>query len=299
MPLDLLDPEFRKDPYPVLARARRDEPAHQDALGIWYVLRHADVVALNKDPRLGRDLRQWRGYALVRPYLADSPLERCVEQWMFSVDPPDHTRLRKLVARAFTPKAVMTMRPFVEQAADALLDELVAQGQPGEIELMAAFAQPFPVRVIARVLGLALDDYVAVKAWSDAIAITVEPPARRRQKQAASDAVVEMTAYLREQAARRRAQPGSAVISDLLRAEEEGDRLSEEELIAQLVLMFVAGHETTANLIGNGMLALCRNPEQLARLRSHPSLLPSAVEEMLRYDGPANTNGCVAHAAGA
>ena len=295
MPLDLLSADFRKDPYPTLARARKEEPVHQDNLGIWYVLRHADCVALMKDPRLGRDLRKWMGYPLVRPYLADSALERCVEQWMFSLDPPDHTRLRRLVARAFTPKAIGGMRRAIEQAADALLDAGAQSGKPRELELMTAFAQPFPVRVIAQVLGLDIDDYAKLKAWSDAVAIVVEPTARRRQKLAANEAVVAMMEYLRAQASLRRSSLGDDVISELLRAEEDGDKLTEEELISQLVLMFVAGHETTANLIGNGMLALCRNPAELARLRADASLMPSAVEEMLRYDGPANTNGRVAH----
>lgn len=295
MPIDLLDPSFRRDPYAALAHAREHEPVHQDALGIWYVLRHADCVALMKDPRLGRDLRKWLGYPLVRPYLADSPLERCVEQWMFSLDPPEHTRLRRLVARAFTPKAIAAMRGAIEQAADALLDDLAARGRASTFDLMKELAQPFPVRVIAQILGLSIDDYATLKAWSDAVAIVVEPTARRRQKQAANEAVIAMMEYLREQARRRRGSLGDDVISELLRAEEDGERLSEEELISQLVLMFVAGHETTANLIGNGTLALCRNPGELARLRDDRALLPSAVDELLRYDGPANTNGRVAH----
>jgi pimeloyl-[acyl-carrier protein] synthase len=252
-------------------------------------------VSLHKDPRLGRDLRKWAGYAAVRPYLADSALERCVEQWMFSLDPPDHTRLRRLVARAFTPKAVEAMRFFIEQAADELLDELEATGRPGEIDLMSSFAQPFPVRVIARILGLTVDDYPALKRWSDDIALVLEPTARRKQKQSADASVIEMTEYLREQAKARRAAPGSDVLSELLRAEEEGERLTEGELLAQLIMLFVAGHETTSNLLGNGMLALCREPEVLADLRAHTELIPNAVEEMLRYDGPANTNGRVAH----
>ncbi|MCA9668730.1 MAG: cytochrome P450 [Myxococcales bacterium] len=295
MPLDLRDPAYRIDPYPTLARAREAEPVHRDSWGIWYVLRHADVVAVQKDARLGRDLRKWLGYAMVRPYLADSALERCIEQWMFSLDPPAHTRLRKLVARAFTPRALEAVRPFIVAAANELLDELEASGRPEAVELMTAFAQAFPVRVIAHILGLSIDDYAALKAWSDAAIIVVEPTARRKQMQAADAAVIEMMQYLRAQAARRRTTPGNDVISTLLRAAEDGDTLSEEELISQLVLMFVAGHETTANLIGNGMLALARHPAELERLRADPSLMPAAIEEMLRYDPSANTNARAAH----
>jgi len=296
MPLDLLDVEYRKNPYPILARARAEEPVHQDAMGFWYVTRHADVVSILKDPRLGRDMRKWLAYPMVRPYLADSPLERCVDLWMFSMDPPDHARLRKLVAKAFTPKAVAAMRPFIEEAADETLARIPRQADPQTIDLVTAFAQPFPVKVIARVLGLSLDDYATLREWSDALAFIVEPTARRKQKQLASDSVVAMMSYLRQQVAARRTSPANDVITELIRAEEEGDRLTEEELIAQLVLFFFAGHETTANLIGNGMLALCRHPAELARLRTNPGLLPTAVEEMLRYEAPGNTNARVAHA---
>ena len=292
MPLDLLSPEFRRDPYPALASAREAEPVHQDALGIWYVLRHADCVSLMKDPRLGRDLRKWAGYGFVRPYIAESPLERCVESWMFSLDPPEHTRLRRLVARAFTPKAVEAMRGFIERTADELIDEM---GDAREVDLMRDFAQPFPVRVIARILGLSIDDYAELRRWSDAVAVVVEPTARKKQRLAANDALVELTAYLAAQAAERRRAMGDDVLSTLLRAEDDGDRLGSDELISQLVLLFIAGHETTANLIGNGMLALLRHPAELARLRADASLVPTAVDEMLRFDGPVNTNARAVH----
>lgn len=294
--INMRDPEFRRNPYPILARLRETDPVHQDDQGIWYVTRHADVVQLNKDPRLGRDLRKWLGYPLVRPYLADTPLERCVEQWMFSLDPPDHTRLRKLVVKAFTPRAVAAMRPAIEAAADELLDALAARGRPAGIDLVEVFARPFPVRVISAVLGLPLDGYDELRRWSDTVSHVVEPTSSRRQRVAANEAVIELMAYLRAWVERRRGSRSEDVISVLIDAEEEGDRLSEEELISQLVLLFIAGHETTANLIGNGMLALSRHPAEADRLRRDPSLYPSAVEEMLRYDGPANTNGRIAHA---
>jgi cytochrome P450 len=291
--LNLRDPDYRRNPYPMLARVRAENPVHQDDLGIWYVTRHADVATLLKDPRLGRDLRKWFGYQMLRPYLADSPMERCIEQWMFSVDPPEHTRLRQLVARAFTPKAVAAMRAAIEATADELLTELAARGEP-ELEVMTAFAQPFPVRVIARVLGLPITAYDDLKRWSTVAAVAIEPTARRREKQAASDAMVDIMAYLRTQVGTRRERHDGDVIGMLLAA-EDGDRLTEEELISQLVLLFVAGHETTTNLIGNGLLALCHNPAQLERLRQDPALGATAVEEMLRFESPANTVGRVTH----
>jgi pimeloyl-[acyl-carrier protein] synthase len=292
--LDLRDPAYRENPYPTLARARADNPVHQDTMGVWYVTRHADIVPLLRDPRLGRDLRKWMGYPLLRPYLADTPLERCIEQWMFSLDPPEHTRLRQLVARAFTPRAVAAMAAAIEEVADGLLADLRAEGAT-ELDLLTAFAQPFPVRVIARVLGLPIEIYDDLKRWSTDVALAMEPTSRRRDRMAANEAAIQLMAYLREQVANRRERRDGDVISLLVAAADDGDKLSEEELISQLVLLFIAGHETTTNLLGNGMLALCRNPHEMARLRDDPSLAESAIEEMLRYESPANTNARVAH----
>ncbi|MCA9587151.1 MAG: cytochrome P450 [Myxococcales bacterium] len=285
--LDLRDAAFRQDPYPALARVRAENPVHQDALGIWYVTRHADVTAALKHPRLGRDLRQWMGYAMLRPYLADSPLERCVEQWMFSLDGAEHARLRKLVARAFTPRAVAAMRASIEQAADELIAEIEA-ARPSELDIVSSFATPLPVRVIARVLGLPLETYDDLKEWSTTLALALEPTSRRRHREAASAAAEALMTRLRETVASRRESRADDVVS-LLLAAEDGDALTEDELVSQLVLLFVAGHETTTSLIGSGMLALARHPDEQRRLRDDPSLGPSAIEEMLRYESPANT----------
>jgi hypothetical protein len=266
---------------------RHENPVHQDAMGIWYITRHSDVTAVLKDTRLGRDLRKWMGYPVLRPYLADSPLERCIEQWMFSLDGAEHARLRKLVARAFTPRAVSAMRAAIEEVADELLAQIVTE-RPSEIDVVSAFATPLPVRVIARVLGLPLDTYDNLKEWSTTMALALEPTARRRHREAANDAAVALMKHLRELVADRRASRSDDVVS-LLLAAEDGDQLSEEELVSQLVLLFVAGHETTTSLIGSGLLALARHPEEQQRLREDPSLGPAAVEEMLRYESPANT----------
>ncbi len=291
-PVDLRDPTFRADPYAVLARLRAEEPVHRDVFGTWLITRHADVSALQRDPRLGRDLRKWMGYAMIRPYMADTPLERCVEAWMFSLDPPEHTRLRKLVQSAFHPKKVRAMSAAIEGVADELLETI---DPASEWDFMAAFARLLPVRVIGRILSLPSADDERLMRWSDAISVVIEPTAGRRIKAVANEAVVELQAYLRERVAQHTPRGEGDLLGDLIRAEEGGDRLSEDELIANTVLLLVAGHETTTHLIGNGMLALLRHPDQLARLRAQPELLETAVEEMLRYDGPANTNGRVAH----
>lgn len=292
--LDLRDPEYRKDPYPVLDRVRRENPIHQDAMGIWYLTRHADVAFALKHPKLGRDLRQWMGYALLRPYLADSPLERCIERWMFSVDGAVHHRLRQLVARAFTPRAVAAMSAAIEEVADDLLGELARSGTT-EIEIMTAFAQPFPVRVIGRILGLPVTLYDDLKRWSTTLALAIEPTSRRRERMAANEAAIALMDHLRTEVASRATRRAGDVVGMLLDAADDGDRLTEEELIAQLVLLFVAGHETTTNLVGNGLLSLCRHPAELQRLRDDAALAPTAIEEMLRFEPSANTVARVAY----
>jgi pimeloyl-[acyl-carrier protein] synthase len=292
VPLDLRDPAFRADPHSAFARLREHDPVHRDAFGMWLITRHDDVVSLNRDPRLGRDLRKWIGYPMMRPYLADTPLERCVEAWMFSIDPPEHTRLRKLVKSAFHPKNIELMSTAIEAVADELLDNLP---RSGELDLMAAYASQLPLRVIGRILSLPPEDDQQLMAWSNAVSLVIEPTARRRDKAASNVAVQELSAYLERHVAAHEPRDEGDLLGDLIRAEEEGDRLGGDEFIANLVLLLVAGHETTTNLIGNGMLALLRHPEELARLRQSPELIDSAVEEMLRYEGPANTNGRVTH----
>jgi cytochrome P450 len=179
------------------------------------------------------------------------------------------------------------MRAAIEEVADELLAQIVTE-RPSEIDVVSAFATPLPVRVIARVLGLPLDTYDNLKEWSTTMALALEPTARRRHREAANDAAVALMKHLRELVADRRASRSDDVVS-LLLAAEDGDQLSEEELVSQLVLLFVAGHETTTSLIGSGLLALARHPEEQQRLREDPSLGPAAVEEMLRYESPANT----------
>jgi cytochrome P450 len=285
---DLFDPQLRADPYPAVAHLRESGDGVQRVEpGFWLVGRHGDVQHLHRDSRLGRDPRKSALYPLVRPFLAGSDLERCVESWMFFSDPPDHTRLRRLAAMAFTPRAVDAMCATIEALADELIAELPSTG---EVDLIPAFAQPFPVRVMLAILDLPTVDYDALKEWSDAVALVVEPIAGRGRLELADAAVREFNAYLADHIARRRHTPRSGLLDDLITAESEGDRLSEEELLAMLVLLFVAGHETTTNLLGNGLLALARHPDQWQRLRVEPALIHSAVEELLRFDGPANSN---------
>ena len=214
-------------------------------------------------------------------------MERWVEQWMLFNDPPKHTRLRRLANHAFRPPVIDAMRERVTAVADELIDALPADGTP--FDLMAAFAQPLPVRVICDILGLPGEDYASTKAWSDALAIVVEPVRRRADLEAAGRAAIELADYLRAHVAQHRAAcRRDDLLGSLVAAMDDGHAISDDELLGNLILLFVAGHETTTNLIGNGVLTLLRHPDQLARLRAEPALIGSAVEEMLRYEGSVN-----------
>jgi cytochrome P450 len=293
---DFRDPAFRDDRHAYLARLREEAPVQADGFGNLYVLRHAEVSPLLRDGRLGKDLRRWEGYDFLRPYGAGSTLERYVEQWMLSREPPDHTRLRNLAMQAFTPRAVAAMQVAIEETADELMEALPAEGP---VELMGAFAQPFPVRVIARILGLPPGDESALRTWSDGVAMAVELGLSQRKKALADQATVQLVEYLggHIEERRRRSHPGDDLLSAMVVAESEGGRLGHEELMAMLLLLFVAGHETTTHLIGNGLLALLQAPDQLARLRASPLMMPLAVEELLRFDGPVGFSGRAVHEA--
>ncbi len=283
--VDMRDPAFRDDPHSILHALRQSGRLTRDVMGVWLFCHHADVSLGLRSPHLSREHRRSPVYREHRPFLADSTLERTAEQWMLMNDPPKHTRLRRLASSAFKPPIVAALRDRITAVADELLATLPAQG---EFDLMAYFAQPLPVRVICDVLGLPPDDFQQTKAWSDALALILEPVSRREQRAAANRAAEEMVAYLRRQIARRRAHAKADDLLSLLIGAEDDGSLSDDELLGNLVLLFIAGHETTANLIGNGMLTLLRHPDELERLRAQPSLTPGAVEEALRYEGSVN-----------
>ena len=281
--VDMRHPAFRDDPHPLLRAVRERGRIERDVVGIWLVSHHADVSAGLRSSRLSRE--PWRSpvYRQHRPFIADSTLERTTEHWMLFNDPPKHTRLRRLVNGAFKPPVIAALRERITALTDELLGAFPAQG---EFELMAGFAQQLPVRVICDVLGLPPADFAQTKLWSDALAVIVEPVVRREQRAAAGRAAEEMAAYLRGHIAQRRAGTRPDDLLTLLVAAQDGEgQLSDDELLGNLILLFIAGHETTTNLIGNGLLTLLRHPAELVRLRADPSLVGSAVEEMLRYEG--------------
>ncbi len=281
-----LDPAFRADPYPFYDRLRSEDPVHQ-AGGRWVISRYADCVSLMRDPRSSSDATKSGGYARsVVERGGSKPDKRLLAMRPFLIlDPPDHTRLRGLVSKAFTPRVVEGLRPRIQQLVDELLDKAA---DAGSMEVIEDLAYPLPVTMICELLGVPPEDRSTFKEWSRDLARGQDPPevmspdVAKRSVQAMSS----LMAFFGDLCKERRKSPRDDLLSALIAAEEEGDRLTEEELLATCVFLLAAGHETTVNLIGNGALALLRHPDQLERLRDDPSLAPSAVEEFLRYDPP-------------
>ena len=248
------------------------------------------MAALLRDARFGKG-----GYqALLASRFGGSEGGGTLARSMLFTDPPDHTRLRTLVSKAFTPKVVEGMRPHVQAIVDRLLDRVASQGA---MDAIADLAYPLPVTVISEMLGVPPADGETIKRWSDdlargldAIAMPVEPEVMTRGTAAARALGEYFVALIAE----RRQRPREDLLSELIAAEEAGERLSEQELLSTCVLLYVAGHETTVNLVGNGLLALLRHPDQRRRLAGDPGLLPAAVEELLRYDAPVQRTGRLA-----
>jgi cytochrome P450 len=287
-----MDPEFVADPYPTYHRLRAKDPVYHSPLGFWVLTRYEDVVAVLRDPRLAKEaiasVVAARFGVEVPPGMGLSMLDR---------DPPDHTRLRSFVSKAFTPRVVEALRPHIQQIVDGLLERVEGAGS---MDLIEEFAYPLPVVVICEMLGVPVEDHERFKGWSLEIArsldLILQPPDTDLARRSA-DARHALTDYFRGLIAERRASPRADMLSALIAAEEAGDRLSEQELMATCILLLVAGHETTVNLIGNGTLALLRHPDELRRLRENPALIASAVQELLRYDGPVQRTARIPSAA--
>ena len=290
-------PRVRQRPYPGFRVMRSLDPVHHSPIGFWVLTGHAEVSAVLRDARLGveehkADLSILRVNGLNRLLgraeeggRHDGPFIDLFHRLMLFRDPPDHTRLRRLVSKAFTPPRAEALAPRVEELVDELLEPAVRRGS---IELLQELAYPLPARVICDLLGVPRGDDELVVRLAPALATGLDPsPMRTAEAVAAADrAVVELTEYLDGLIESKRRAPGDDLLSALLAAEDDGDTLTHEELVGTVVLLLIAGHETTANLIGNGVLALLRHPAQLARLRNDPGLDRTAVEELLRYDSP-------------
>jgi cytochrome P450 len=281
------DPGFREDPYPMYRRLLQEDPVHQTPFGMLAVSRYRDCAALLRDPRTSSDTRNSNFYQQMMQGRDPEEVfgELAGMRPFLFMDAPDHTRLRGLVQKAFTPKTVENLRPRIQE----LVDELVASAlDRGSMEVIEDLAYPLPVQIISELLGVPHEDHDTFEGWSKELARALDPDFAapldvvERREQAGTA----FTAYFRDLIAERRSQPRDDLLSALIAAEDEGHKLSEPELLSTLILLLVAGHETTVNLIGNGVLALCRNSGQFARLREDPALARTAVEEVLRYDPP-------------
>jgi cytochrome P450 len=278
------DPEFRADPYPWYDRLRTEAPAYLDPAGSTVLTRYADVFATLRSNHVSRDVDANAILDESNPVAVQRrERRRGGAKSILHLDPPDHTRLRRLVSKAFTPRAIESLRPSIEVMVDRRLD---LAAERGAIELIDDLAFPVPFQVISELLGMPMDRADELRDWSQTLTLGLEPTATLADLDATDAAIAQLVPYLIEVIEARRADPGDDLLSGLLAVEDDGDTLSAAELISFVVLLYVAGHETTVNLIGNGMLALLRNPEQLSDWRDDPSLDAVAVDELLRFDGP-------------
>ena len=285
----LFSDEILQDPYPAYARLLQEGPLHFVDVGgkwaVWSIFSHAECSSIAKDPRCSaKRAQQMISLLPISRQSEFSELTRMLSLWLIFMDAPEHTRLRKLLNKGFSPAVVEALRTHIESIVEGMLNHL----QPGsEVDLMREFANPMPVRIILQMLGIPQNMHDLFVDWSRAIAVFRGSPDRTvEQAKAAQDALTELTAFFRKTVAERRRNKGNDLISLLIDIEEDGEVLTEEELYAQCVSLLFAGHETTRNLIGNGMYTLLRHPQQTAELRENPDLIRSAVEELLRYESP-------------
>jgi cytochrome P450 PksS len=287
---DVWNPAHRANPQAMYARMRAEHPIHcergpQSRRNFWFFTRYDDCVAVLKDQRFGKEVSKrlpreiWEGW--VSP--DDSPFN-AINRHLLDIDPPDHTRLRALVHKAFTPKMMEGLRDRVSQISEHYLDRTLARARDnaGVVDLIAEYALPVPITVIAELLGVPVADQDKFRHWTQVLLFGSD-------EATSLTAVMEFVAYMHELIDQRGAAPQDDLLSALVAAEEAGDKLDRQELLSMIFLLLVAGHETTVNLIGNGTLALLQHPDQMALLRAQPDLIRTAVEEMLRYNGPVET----------
>ena len=277
------DPAARADPYPVYERIRAADGGYLGELGFWFITSYDDCASLMRHPLMKRrhqnswEMRGAMSNALGRPWFEGA------SRSMLWLDNPDHARIRGLVSRAFTPRYLARLRPRIEEMVDGLIDRL--KGKP-RFDLIDDFALALPMMVICEMLGVPSEDRASFRRWTVALAATLEPLPSERVQDAADEASHAFDMYFADLVRKRRGSPGDDLLSELIHVEEEGDRLNEKELIGMSILILGAGFETTINLIGNGMVALLRNPDEWRALVNRPEAAPAVVEEVLRYDSP-------------
>ncbi|MBA8930773.1 hypothetical protein BC739_008020 [Kutzneria viridogrisea] len=278
---DPRDPAVRSDPYPIYRRLRETDPIHQSHFGYWVLSHYADVDAVLRAPGVSSEFYRNTTWAQRRGGV-DSPLVRSVRNWMLMLDGPAHRRIRGVISRVFTRGAVERLQPRVAAEANRLLD---AVGE-GETDLIDSLALPLPVTVTCELLGLPTDNRDQCRHWTEQISRVIDPSITAEDTVAMNRAETEFREYVTGELDRRRSAPREDILSLLVHAEVDGVRLTDHEIIANVLFLFVAGHETTVNLVGNGLLALLRHPDQLQLLREDPELIPGAIDEITRYDAP-------------
>ena len=272
---DLLSPQLRQNPYPIYRELRSKDPVHRMRLvKAWALTRYEDVETVLRD-----DKRFCNG---------DRILVKTIPLSLLDMDPPEHTRVRALVSKAFTPRAVGRLQGRIREITDRLLDEVAGRRR---FDVITALGYPLPITVIAEMLGVRAEDMSAFEGWSNTLALAVDPILGSKQVGAIKQAAEQVYAYFEGIISERRREPRDDLVTALMMAEETGQRLTHEEMLSVMLLILVAGNETTRNLIGNAVLALLRNPEQFQRLREDRGLLDPAVDEFLRYDSPVQVDG--------
>jgi cytochrome P450 len=283
--LNPFEPGFFENPYAQYALVREQDPVHRSPIGAWALFRYDDVARVLRDPSLSVEDRHMN----ARDIPVDPDIQAMLDERgeggthsMLNLDPPDHHRLRRLVSKVFTPRMIEGLRPRVQE----LVDEHLDQADPAQFDVIAGLAFPLPFVVISEMLGIPEGrDRFQLREWSGAVVKTFDPILTREEQLAAFDAIDNIVAYTNEVIAWKRANPSDDLLTALVAAEDEGDRLTEDELVEQVMLLYIAGHETTVNLIGNGTLALLRNRDQLALVRDGDADA-TFVDELLRYDSP-------------
>ena len=281
----LLDPEVLANPYPLYRQLRETDPVHWDPyLHAWIVTRYEDVITVLHRYSADRTPTPEYFEALGAPEVA--PIAKVMRRQMLFMDAPSHTRLRKLAGAAFTPARVRVLHDQIQKIADKLIDTIIARND-GQMEMLADFAEPLPAIVTAQMLGVPEEDHVQLKNWSVTFAEMLGNFQHNPDRlPAVLKAVEGLTAYFHQAIETQRTHPREGLIHAFMIAEVDGDRLTDEEIVANCIVTMVGGLETTTNLISNGMLSLVRNPDQLAKLRTEPGIMVSAVEELLRYESP-------------
>ncbi|MEY2425835.1 MAG: hypothetical protein QOI61_1407 [Actinomycetota bacterium] len=279
----------RGDPYPTYHRVRGDG-LHESGLGLWFATDHASCTAILRDHRFSPNAKHLPDYAPSPPeYYAEG--KAIPTDSLLSMDPPEHTRVRRLVSRTFTPRAIAEIREFTETTTNALIDEL---REASTFDLIDRFAFPIPLAVICRILGVPAADHQQFRRWGEDLVPMLDPIQTEEQIATARVADAELTAYLDRLIEDKRHARADDLLSELIEAEESGDKLTHDELLSAASLILGAGFETTVNLIGNGMLALLGHPDQLTMLRADPGRLSNAIDELLRYDSPVQMTGRIA-----